>query len=363
MIKWFHPSFWGKEKKYVQDALDSGWISDGEYIRKFEKVFADYLGISNAMTVSNGTTALYLALLALKIGPGDEVIVPGYTFAAPANMVLATGAKPVFVDIDPDTWLLSSEKLESQITKNTKAIIPVHIYGNVCAMDSIKEVAKEYNLAIIEDVAEAAFSKYSNQYAGTFGDFGCFSFQATKTISMGEGGAVITNNAELADMAKVIRNHGMRPEKRYWHEVVGHNFRLTNYQAALGYGQLEKVEDIIANKKRVYNSYKERLDNVAGITLQQIKNQVDPVMWAVVVKIDKNFFKGDRDFVRQILLDKGIETRGGFYSFSAMPLYRAKKLPVSELISENIISLPSYASLDSDKINYICDQFLSLKKE
>ncbi|EKE01968.1 MAG: hypothetical protein ACD_21C00014G0009 [uncultured bacterium] len=362
MINWFCPHFWGDEKKYVQDALDSSWISDGDYIRKFEKAFADHLGVSNAITVSNGTTALYLALLASKIGPGDEVIIPGYTFAAPANMVLATGAKPVFVDVDSDTWLLSSERLESQITKNTRAIIPVHIYGNVCAMNSIKEIAREHNIKIIEDVAEASFSKYSGQYAGTFGDFGCFSFQATKTITMGEGGCVVANNTELADMARLIRNHGMKSEKRYWHEVVGHNFRLTNYQAALGYGQLEKVEDIIDNKRRVYRSYKKRLNNVEGITLQQIKNQVDPVMWAVAVKIDENFFKGNRDFVRQRLLDKGVETRGGFYSFSTMPLYHAKNLPVSEFISENIVNLPSYASLDDSKIDYICDQLLGLKK-
>lgn len=359
-IPWFKPNFWGKEKEYSAAALDSTWISDGEFVVRFEEIFAGVLAVRNAITVANGTAALQLALLSLELKPGDEVIIPGYTFAAPVNMTLAVGAKAIIADVNPDTWCLSAEEFAKNITKKTKAVIPVHIYGNVCDMKLISEVAAQHNIAVIEDVAEAAFSKYSGKYAGSLGDVGCFSFQATKTIAMGEGGALVTNNDLLFNTAKLIRNHGMRPEKRYWHEVVGHNFRLTNMQAALGCAQLECMEQIIKNKQRVYHEYKKRLQLSEIVVLQQIPAHVDPVIWAFAIKIVPERFKYSRDKIIQKLKEQGIETRTGFYSFGQMPLYGAPNLDVADTLSKNIISLPSYPTLTETEIDHICDCLLGM---
>lgn len=362
IISWFQPNFWGNEKAYVLDSLESSWLSDGHYLNKFEKEFSKIVQTQNTITTSNGTTALYLALLAESITSNDEVIVPGYTFAAPINMILAAGGTPVYVDVDPNTWCISPLEVEKAITKKTKAIIPVHIYGNVCDMGSILEISKANNLEIIEDVAEAFLSKYNDQYAGTFGAFGCFSFQATKTITTGEGGAIVSNFSDKAQRARLIRNHGMTKEKRYWHHEVGHNFRLTNMQAALGLAQLEQINSISQSKIRVNDAYRECLKDLPGIQLQKIEKEVSAIIWAVAVKIDSAFFKGDRDYLVQALLAEGIETRPGFYSFDKMPIYNCKPLKNSISISENVISLPSYPTLTNDTICYICDKLKSFRK-
>lgn len=363
MIPWAKPYLFGNEKVYILDALYSTWISGGKYVDKFESDFARLIGTKYAVTASNGTTALHLALLAAGIGPGDEVIVPGFTFVAPANTVLQTGAKPVYVDIDPKTWCIAVNEVETSITDKTKAIIPVHVYGNVCEMEALMKIAKDKGISLIEDVAEAVFSKYRGKFAGCFGDLGCFSFQATKTITMGEGGAVLTNDEKLSERMNILRNHGMREGKRYWHDVVGYNYRLTNLQAALGCAQFENVDKIIAEKARVYKKYFENISNVPGIDFQYIYKEVEPVIWAVAIKINREYFKGDRDFLIMELLKRNIETRPGFYPFSVMPLYNAQPLPIAESISRNIISLPSYPSLSDDDIDNICNQLKSLMKE
>ncbi len=360
MIPWFKPKYWGNEKLYVLDALDSGWISGGEYIRKFESSFASIHGSQGAVTVSNGTTALYLALLSLNIGPGDEVIIPGYTFAAPANMVIASGAKPVFVDVDQDTWLLDTYLIEEKITNKTKAILPVHIYGNVCSMTAVNNIAKKHGLYVIEDVAEAAFSKQNDRYAGTLGDIGCFSFQATKTLTMGEGGAVLFSDNLIEQRARVIRSHGMTADRPYWHVDVGHNFRLTNMQAAFGLAQLEKLNEIIIQKKRVYQRYVNNLNSINGIQMQRITANTEPIIWAVAIRIDPQIVAISRDKLRAALTAKGIETRAGFYAFNEMPLYSSDELPVSSVISRNLISLPSYPGLEDDQIDKICETFIKM---
>lgn len=359
MIPWFKPNFWGDEKKFVNEALDSTWISDGEFINKFEEQFAKLLNVDHAITVSNGTVALHLALLSLGLGPGDEVIVPAFTFSAPANMVCAVGATPIFADILEDTWCLSPESFKSKISKRTKAVIPVHLYGNVCEMDEILSIAKENNIYVVEDVAEAAFSKYDNKYAGTLGDIGCFSFQTTKTLTMGEGGAIVTNSSELNDKARLFRNHGMRPKKRYWHEVIGYNFRLTNYQAAMGYAQLLKIEDIISNKKRVYALYKEKLSDIKGVKLQVIHDKIDPVMWAFCLVVDSSVLSANE--IAKKLFQNNIETRRGFYCLTDMPIYTDNsKAPVANKISNQLISLPSFATLTEEEIDSICSIFIKI---
>lgn len=361
MIPWAKPCLFGNEIDYVVDALQSTWISGGEYVDRFEENFAGLIGTEYALTASNGTTALHLALLALEIGPGDEVIVPDFTFVACGNTVLYTGARPVYVDIDPNTWCIDPEQVEKAINEKTKAIIPVHLYGNVCEMDALTKIAAKNNLYIIEDVAEAMFSKYKGRYAGSFGDISCFSFQATKTITMGEGGAVLTNDKKLIDRMKILRSHGMREGKRYWHDVIGYNYRLTNMQAALGCAQLEKKDHLINEKLRIYKRYMENLSDIEGIKLQYIPPEVEPVIWAVALKIEPDYFKGNRDFLISELLKRGIETRPGFYPFSVMPMYDATSLPVSESIGNSVLSLPSFPSISNIEIDFICEQLKSLR--
>lgn len=353
-IPWFKPYFFDNEKKFILDALKSTWISGGPYVNQFESQFSKLIKSKYVITTSNGTTALNLALLGLGIGRGDEVIVPDYTFVAPGNTVLQVGAKPVFVDIDKDTWCINPKSVEDAITKKTRAIIPVHIYGNVCDMDKLIKIAKSYGLYLIEDTAEAAFSKYNGRYAGTFGNVGCFSFQATKTITMGEGGAVATDNKKLAERMRKIGNHGMT-SKRYWHDTVGYNYRLTNLQAAVGCAQLENLKAILSNKRRVFDLYLEKLKYLREIKFQLIQKQTEPIMWAVAIGINPKVVKLGRDSIMERLLQKGIETRPGFYPFSVMPFYNAKKCPVSELIGKNIIVLPSYPTLTNKEIVQVAD--------
>lgn len=359
-IPWGKPCLGDKEREHLLRALDSTWISGGEFVDRFEADFARIIGTGHAVTASSGTSALHLALLAAGVGPGDQVIVPGFTFVAPANMTILTGATPVYADIDPGTWCIDADEVKKCITKKTKAIIPVHLYGNVCDMAALEELAEANGLFLIEDVAEAVFSRYRGKYAGSFGDLGCFSFQATKTITMGEGGAVVTGDAKLSQRIRILRSHGMREDRRYWHDSVGYNYRLTNLQAALGCAQLADMRRIVREKARVYRRYSKNLSGLPGIELQQIREEVEPVMWAVAIKIDPSHFKGDRDYLIRELLRRRIETRPGFYPFSVMPLYHAKPLPVAESVSRNVISLPSYLALEDEKIDYICRQLRSL---
>lgn len=331
-------------------------------MEKFESDLAQQIGTKYAVSTSNGTTALHLALLAAGVGPGDEVIVPGFTFVAPGNVTLQVGATPVFVDVEPDTWLIDVAEVERALTKKTKAVIPVHVYGNVCNMKDLKKISEDSGIFIIEDVAEAIFSKYEGGYAGSFGDFGCFSFQAAKTITMGEGGAVLTNEESFHKRMRVLRSHGMREGKRYWHDSIGYNYRLTNLQAALGCAQLDNREKIITEKSRVYHTYVHHLSSVPGIELQHISEGVDPVIWAVALSIDPQYFKRGRDFLIRELLKRNIETRPGFYPFSVMPLYKTRPLPIAEQVGGNVISVPSYPALSDEDIAYICDQLKRLLK-
>lgn len=353
-IPWASPSFGKKEKRYLADALASSWISGGPYLERFEKEFTARHRSPYGLTASNGTTALQMALLALGVGPGDEVIVPGFTFVAPGNMVLALGAKPVFADIDPDTWCVDPASVERRVTRRTKAVIAVHVYGNVCDMRALKKIAAKHRLALVEDAAEAAFSRYKGRCVGTFGDVGCFSFQATKTITMGEGGFVLTPRKRLWEAMRVVREHGMRRGRRYWHDVVGHNFRLTNLQAAVGCAQLERADALIRERARVYRAYRERLSRIPGVTLQHFKPEVEPVVWAVAARLAPECFPGGRDAVLRRLGKAGIEMRPGFYPFSVMPLYKSPRLPVSEAVGLNAVSFPSSPSMTTAQIDYVC---------
>jgi perosamine synthetase len=361
-IPWAKPRFTDREQFHLMQALRSTWISGGYYVGKFEEEFNRYIGATHGLTVANGTVALHLSMLALGLGPGDEVVVPGYTFVAPGNMAIAVGARPVFVEIDPGTWCIDPSAVEEAIGSRTKAIVAVHIYGSICDMNALTDIARRHRLALIEDAAEAAFSRYEGKQAGTMGDLGCFSFQATKTITMGEGGFVVTRSAELHNKMRQIRDHGMRKDKRYWHDLVGFNFRLTNLQAAVGFGQLETIEEILSLRRLMYQRYYNRLRDVPGIVLQQFRPQVDPVVWAVALRLEPHAFRLDRDSVMTALLEEGIETRPGFYPFGVMPAYEAPRLKIAEEVASQVISLPSYPSLTEDEINWICDELLRLRR-
>jgi len=253
----------GNELAYVTDCIKTNWISSqGKYVKEFEKLFTEYHNGMRSLAVSNGTVALHLALEALKIKKGDEVLVADFTFAASVNSIIYTGATPVLVDIEPDTWNIDIHKAELLVTSNTKAIMPVHLYGHPCDMDSIIEFAKKHKLLIIEDCAEALGSFYKGKPVGVFGDAATFSFYGNKTITTGEGGMIIFKNEDVAERASMLRDHGMQKTRRYWHQEVGYNYRLTNIQAAIGVAQFERLGEFIAAKRRIAKTYSETLSKI-----------------------------------------------------------------------------------------------------
>jgi len=362
-IPWAKPDFWGNEQKYVAEALTSTWISGGPFLDRFERDFAQYCGMPYALTSSNGTTALHMAYLALGLKAGDEVILPGFAFMGAANMALYVGAKPIFADVDPQSWCLSAAEIEKNLTPRTKLIVPIHTYGNVCEMDTIMQLADSRGIAVVEDVAEAFACQYKNRLAGTYAPIGTFSFQATKTITTGEGGMVITNDESLYDRMTLFRSHGMRRKRFYWHDLAGHNFRLTNLQAAVGVAQMEKLEQIICERKRVHRLYHRLLSEIQGLNLQHFLPETDPVLWAIAVKLDSLAYPQGRDAVMQEMKQANIETRPGFIAPRFMEhIYTCPELPISEDLSKNVLSLPTYPTLRDEQIGFICDQLKKLKR-
>lgn len=362
-IPWAKPHFWGKEKKYVLEALESTWVSGGPFVDRMEKEMARYYGSRHALAVSNGTTALHMAFLALGLKAGDEVIVPGFGFLAAANIASLMGAKPVFAEVDPAKWCVRAGDIERCITPRTKIIVPVHTYGNVCAMDEIMALARKKSIAVVEDAAEAFACRYMGKLAGTFGSMGSFSFQATKTITTGEGGLVITDRQDLCDAMMLYRSHGLLRKRHYWHELAGHNFRLTNIQAALGCAQFEKIGKIIRERKRVHEQYKKHLGSFDGAIPQVFDPKVDAVLWAMAVKLDPDSYPQGRDVVLQQMRTVNIETRPGFYTaFGMKHLHRSKRLAICEELSAQIISLPTFPTLTNEQIKYICKELKGLRR-
>jgi perosamine synthetase len=360
-IPWARPLLFGEEKSFLLDALESTMLSGGAYVERLETEFAQLHGLPGAaISVSNGTAALYLALLGLGVGPQDEVIVPGWCFAAAANMALACGAQPVFADVRADTWLIDPGAVEKLITPRTKAVIAVHTYGVVAEMPALAELARRHGLALIEDCAEALFSRLEGRLAGAFGDVSCFSFQATKTVTCGEGGMVLVQDAGLRERMRLIRNHGMRPERKYWHCLVGHNFRLTNLQAAVACAQLAHREEIVRLRARLWHGYRQRLSGAAALTFQHVPAGVEPVIWAVAVRLDPAECGVSRDAAIEQLAQRGVETRPGFHAFSEQPLYRARPLPNAAVVAPQVLSLPSAPDLSDAELDYISETLREL---
>lgn len=362
MIPWAKADFWGNEREYVNKSLDSTWISGGPFVETLEKKFSEFYDEKFAVATSNGTSAIHLAYLALDLKIGDEIIVPGFGYLAASNISILMSIKPIFCEVDKETWCMRAEDIESCITSRTRAIVVVHTYGNVCDMDSIMSLANRYNIPVIEDTAEAFSSKYKNKLAGSFSDLATFSFHATKTITTGEGGMVVTNKSNLYERMKLFRSHGLRRVKHYWHELPGHNFRLTNMQAALGCAQLEKLEKIIKERKRVYQKYYEILKSIPGVILQKFNDNVDPTVWAIAARLDKISFPQGRDQVLRQMHDLGIECRPGFYSACQIKYLKSSDLKTCNFLANSIISLPSFSSLSNLQIEQICSKLLSLSK-
>lgn len=340
------PNLSGNEFKYLNDAFLSSWISSsGEYIVKFEEQFANYCGTEHGVAVSNGTVALHLALVSLGVGQGDEVIVPDLTFAATINAVLHAGATPVIVDIEEDSWCIDPNEIELAITSKTKAIIPVHLFGQPCDMDAIMQLAKAHNLFVIEDCAQAHGAEFKGQKVGSFGEVGCFSFFGNKVITTGEGGMCVTNNAKLNEKMRVRRDHGMSKTKRYWHEVIGYNYRMTNLQAAIGLAQLERIEDILENRRVYEKSYKNAFKN-KPVDFQTDLPDRKRITWLVSVLLEKGR-DALSDYIER-LTKAGLDVRPFFYPLSDMDLYKeycAKPCPVAKAISQKGLNFPTYESL------------------
>ena len=353
----YKPSLKGNELKYVSDCIESTWISSkGKYTDEFEKKFAFYIGTEHATSVCNGTVALHLALLVLNLQPGDEVIVPTFTYIASVNAISYVGAVPVFVDALSDTWQMNGEEAESKVTSRTRAILAPHIYGHPCDMEKLLAICKKYQLFLVEDCAEAIGSKYKGQMMGTFGDVAAFSFFGNKTITTGEGGMVTTNSKELIGKARKLKNQGLS-EMEYWHDAIGYNYRMTNICAAIGVAQLERIDEILTNKLRIAATYK----NAFRPTEVEFHGQSDAVLnsyWmcsALLPNADK------RDELRQFLSRSGIETRPLFHPVHTMPMYATGKrgeYPMAASISARGINLPSYPDLTVADVEFIASQVI-----
>jgi len=370
MIPVCKPWLPGKEKEYVNDALDTNWISSsGKYIERFEEEFSKFCGVNYGVSCSSGFGALHLACAALDLKKGDEIIVPTFTMAACTNAVIMTGATPVLVDSDKKTYCIDVKKIEEKITSKTKAIMPVHIYGHCCDMDTILELAEKYNLFVIEDCAEAHGAEYKGKKAGSIGDIGCFSFYANKILTTGEGGMCVTNNLELAEKMKSFRNHCLKTGKeRFLHENVGFNYRLTNIQAAIGTAQMENAEKLVEARRNVMIRYNKELEGVENLILPVEKAYVKNVCWMYGVVLSDEIEKS-REEVIQNLREAGVDTRSFFVPMHKQPVYFNKTVenapdcsgdfPVADRIGERGFYLPSSSDITDEEIKIVCN---ALKK-
>lgn len=369
MIPVCEPLLNGREKEYVIECLDTNWISSaGKYITLFEDQFSRYCEVPYGVACSNGTTAIHLALTALGIGPGDEVIIPDFTLIVSANMVILTGAKPVLVDVDRRTWCLDHTLIEAAITPRTKAIMAVHMYGHPCDMDAILAIAGKHNLYVIEDCAEAHGAEVNGRKVGGLGDVGCFSFYGNKILTTGEGGMVVCRDQELAERMRLLRNQGFE-EPRFVHNVVAFNYRITNIQAAIGLAQTEMVEEKVKGKVWIGQTYNELLAGQEGLTLPAEESWAKNVYWMYGVLADEKLF-GTRDALMARLKEKGVDTRAFFCPMSLQPVYKgsdprfpdsAGGFPVSVDLWNRGLYLPSGLSLTRADMETVAEKLIECR--
>ena len=349
-----------KDLTHLNRAFKSSWISGGPYINKLEKLLKNFLKAKNVLVTSSATAAIHLTYLAIGLKKGDEIIVPGYGYLAAANIAKLFGLKILFADVDPNTFCTTEKTIKKVITKKTKAIVIIHTYGNMCEVDKIKRLTRKRKIILIEDAAESFGSKFKNKFSGTIGDIGIYSFQATKTITTGEGGAIVVKEKKKFERLKLFRSHGVS-KKKYYHIVHGHNFRLSNLLASIGYSQLTRIKKIIKNRKKIFSFYNKYL-NKRKFEIQLITKNTDFVPWTFPIKINNNFNQKKRDGIMNTLRNLGIETRNGFYSPCELPIFSKKKLSVSMMLSRRIINLPFYEGLSETKVKYICSTLDKISK-
>ena len=365
MIPIFEPDLSGKEREYLMEAIHSGWISSqGSYIKDFERAFAQRFDMQYGVTTSNCTTALHLSLVALEIGPGDEVICPDLTFIAPANMVALTGATPVLVDVEADTWNLSPELTRLAITERTKAIIVVHAYGHAARMEELQSLAAQHEIPVIEDNAESLGGCYGDKILGSFGKVSCFSFYANKILTTGEGGMILTDDEELYYKLMELRDHGMSRHKRYLHVALGFNYRMTNMQAAVGMAQLERFETILEQRQRQEFLYKRMLRGNDSYFIRPQQPWSQSVHWMMTVQLN---ISGVRDALLDRLKEKGIDCRQMIYPVHESQHFKKhyvdRAYPVSKQVSYNSLHLPSSTQLTEEQIEWITLTFKEALKE
>jgi perosamine synthetase len=356
------PDLSGNEERYVVEAIRSSWISStGRFVERFEREFAEVCGGSAAIAAANGTVALHLALLALEAGPGDEVLVPSLTYVAVANSVRYVGAEPVFVDVDLATWCIDPTKLAAAIGPRTRGIIAVHSYGHPADMDAIADVARERNLWVIEDAAQAHLASYKGRPVGSLGTMATFSFYGNKVLTAGEGGAVLTRVPALEAAARVLKNQGVDPKRRYFHPIVGHNFRLTNVACALLCAQLERREAILVRRREIFARYRRALDGIPGVRFQPVAEWAEVSPWLYSITIDESSFGAHRDTVVERLAERGVETRPFFHPLHRLPPYEAawrernQALPETERLSGMGLNLPTYNALTDDDVDRVAE--------
>jgi perosamine synthetase len=361
------PLLAGNELQYVAECIRTGWISStGKFVAQFEECFASYLAMPHAVTASSGTAALHMAYAAAGLGPGDEVLMPSFTMVATAFAACYTGAMPVFVDCDPETWTIDPARVEEKITPRSRALVTVPIYGHPCEMGPLMALARKHGLIVIEDAAEAIGSEYEGRMCGTFGDLGCFSFFANKTITSGEGGMVVTASKEMAEACRSFKNlcFSDKGGRVFVHEHIGYNYRLSNLLAAVGLAQLERVVDYVAMRRANARRYTERLKGVPGLVLPVERPWAKNTYWMYGIRVEEQSFGETRERMMARLREHGIETRPFF-----TPMHRQPSLqrygcncegewPASELLAKTGFYLPSSTDLTEIEIDRVCETLL-----
>ena len=363
------PDLGQQEEQYVLEALRSTWISStGPFLNRFEAEFGGLCGTSGCLGVCNGTVALHLALLGLDVRPGDEVLVPSLTYIATANAVRYVGAEPVFVDVDPETWCIDPKLLEASITRRTKGIIAVHLYGHPADMDAINHIAAVHGLWVVEDAAEAHFACYKGRPAGGLADIGTFSFYGNKIITSGEGGAVMVNDQHLELRLRTLRGQGVDPQRRYFFPVTGYNFRMTNLAAAILCGQLERRAEILAGRERIYAAYDQLLTGIPGIGFQPVAPWAARAPWLYSITVDAAEYGRTRDELAALLAEDGVDTRPFFLALHKLPPFReesarrGENLPVTDQLSGAGMNLPTFSALTDAQLEFICDTIRTLRR-
>lgn len=369
MIPVWEPVLDGNEKRYVLDCLETNWISSlGSYITRFEETFSLWCGTTHGVACSSGTTGLHLALVALGVGPGDEVLIPDFTLIVSANTVIQAGARPVLVDADPKTWCIDPLRLEEKVTPRTRAVMPVHMYGHPCDMPAILEVARRHGLFVIEDCAEAHGAAIGGRKVGSFGDAGCFSFYGNKILTTGEGGMVVCSDPPLAEKMRLLRNQAFE-QPRFVHRELGFNYRLTNVQAAIGLAQTEKVDEKVARKREIAGWYSEAFAGTEDVELPSETPEFKNVYWMYGVKLGDRFRRG-RDAVMSVMKEKGVETRAFFCPMHRQPVFQdddprfpdtSGEYPTSDDLWKRGLYLPSGLGLTRDQVGEVVEKLLGCR--